>query len=380
MRIAFMIPTFHPVVGGAQNNCYHLARELAKKHDVSVYCSGNKDETETVENIKVFRCKVTASYSYYLTLYPSLKKILDQKFDIIHIHGFGFVQQDDVIKRIKRKYPNTKLVCTPHGPFMALKYNFFKTMLKKAYTKVVKKVVKEIDIIIKVNPYQDDWMMSEYDIPKSKIRLLPNGIPNETFERIDFATVDKVCKKYGLTNKFVLTYVGRIQKYKGLDQMIKLLPKMKKDVVFVIIGKDGGDQTRLQNLAKELKVEKRVIFTGFIEEEEKLSLLEKARIFIFPSEWEAFGIGTLEAMAKGAAIISTKTEGGKYLIGINNGRLFDYGDIDGLKKQLDKLIYNTKERIRIGAINIKKAKEFRWEEIVKELEQIYNKLHTELKK
>lgn len=382
MKIAFMIPTFYPVVGGAQNNCYHLARELAKKHDVSVYCSGDEDETEVVENINVFRCKVTACYSYYLTLYPSLSKILKEDFDIIHIHGLGFVQQDDVIKKIKKHHPKTKLVCTPHGPFMALKYGFIKTMIKKLYTRVVKKVVKELDVIIQVNPYQHIWMEKEYNIPNKKIKLLPNGITTtntNTFgipSKLPLYTekIQKIEEKYELKDKFVITYVGRIQKYKGLDQVIKAIPKLHKNITFVAIGKDAGDQQRLQNLAKELGVEKQVIFTGFINEEEKLGLLEISKIYVFPSEWEAFGIGTLEAMSKGCAIISTKTEGGKYLIGIDNGRLFDYGDIEGLKTQLEKLIYNEKERIRISTINVKKAEKFKWEEIVKELEEIYTNI------
>jgi len=371
MKIAFIIPTFYPKIGGAQNNCYYIARELTRKHNVSIFCSGKSESKEKIGNIKVYRCREVFRWKYYTAFYPSLKKVLEEKFDIIHIHGLGFIQQDLVIRQIKKYHPETKIVCTPHGPFMALKYGFAGRMFKRLYTPFVKKIVKNCDAVIQVNPFQYKWMEKEYGIPRDKIKLLPNGIPKSLFKQTDKKSKDRIEEKYNLKNKFVVSYVGRIQKYKGVEQVIKVLPKLKEDIVFVAIGKDAGDKRRLKEIAEKLGVEKKVLFTGFVNEKEKLELLELSKIFIFPSEWEAFGIVVLEAMAKGNAIISTKTEGGRYLIGKENGFLFSYGDVNELEGKLKNLILNKEKRERISRDNIEKVKKFRWEKIAGDLERMY---------
>jgi glycosyltransferase involved in cell wall biosynthesis len=373
MKIAFMIPTFYPETGGAQSNCLYLAKELAKKHDVSVFCSTkSEDEEETYEKIKIYRCKDIGGYRYYMRLFPTLKKILDYEFDIVHVHGFGFIQQDKIVRKISKKYPNTKLMCTPHGPFMAKKnYGIVGNSFKIVYEPFVRNTIKLYNVIIQVNPYQYKWMEKTYDVLPEKIRLIPNGIPKDSFDKLDKKYVDEISTKYNLDGKLVITYIGRIQDYKGLDQVIKVLPKLPENVIFVAIGKDSGQQEMLKDLAATLDVKDRVIFTGFVGEKEKRALLDISEIFVLPSEWEAFGIGIVEAMARQNAIVSSRSEGGLYLVGEDNGNLYNYKNIDDLEKSLSDLVNNKSKRYQLKRNNFKKAKLFIWEKIVKELDKLY---------
>lgn len=369
MKIGFLIRNFYPQTGGAENNCYYLARELAEKHKVHVFCSGERDSEEVIDKIRIHRCKRIFSIKYYLTFYPSLtKKLKKYNLDILHVHGLGFIQNDLAISKLN-KNKKIKIVCTPHGPFMALKdYNIFGKIFKKIYTKIVKKAIKRYDNFIQVNPFQYRWMKKEYNIPERKVRFLPNGIPKETFRKV------KKLEKYNLKNKFIITYLGRIQRYKGLEQVIKSLPEIKKvepGILFVAMGKDVGDKNRLKKLAKKLKVEENILFLGIVSEKKKLAFLDKSEIFIFPSEWEAFGIVMLEAMARKNAIISTRTEGGKYLIKEGNGFLFDYNNVKKLTSHLRKLVKSKRLRKEIQKNNYKKSKNFLWSKIALDLEKIY---------
>jgi len=380
MRIGFLITYFYPQTGGAENNCYYLAKELAKKHEVHVFCSGKEDSEEKISGIRVHRSKEIFRFRYYMGFYPGIiDKLLKYDLDVLHLHGFGFIQHDIAVKKIKQVKPNTKIVCTPHGPFMALdKYNPVASLLKKMYMPIIKKSLKQYDAIIEVNPYQDDWIVRDYGVAKNKIKFVPNGITNELFSKVNREEVKKVEKKYNLGGKFILSYLGRIQKYKGLDQVIRILPELKKinkDVLFIGIGKNADDLDRLNKLASELKVGDNVLFTGQVDEKEKLALLDLSEIFVFPSEWEAFGIGMLEAMARGNAAVSSKTEGGKYLIkdGVN-GFLFDYKNEKELFDKLKKIVENTKLREKMQKENVNKSKEFLWSKIVDKLEAVYNKL------
>ena len=92
-------------------------------------------------------------------------------------------------------------------------------------------------------------------------------------------------------------------------------------------------------------------------------------------KWEAFGISMLEAMAKGCTIVSTKTEGGKFLIEeAKNGFLFDYGNLDSLKTIFSKLLTDKKILTTISKNNLEKAKRFTWNKIAQDLEQKYKGL------
>jgi len=383
MKIGFLITYFYPKTGGAENNCYYLAKELAKKHEVHVFCSGEEDKDEVIDKINVHRSKEIFRIRYYLGYYPSIiKNILSYDLDILHVHGLGFPQHDRAVSKLKKIKPETKIVCTPHGPFMALKgYNLLAHLFKKLYTPFIVKSLKKYDRIIQVNPWQKEWMKQEYGISKNKIVFIPNGIDKNAFEKSNVNILIKLGNKYDLGKKIVISYLGRIQQYKGIDQIIEALVLLKKDypnIKFLAIGKDAGDRVRLEKLAKAGGVERDITFTGEVSEEEKYALLDLSEIFIFPSEWEAFGIAALEAMAKGNVIISTKTEGGRFLIKEGkNGFLFDFGNFNELAENIKKTFLDPKIKAKIQKNNIKKAKRFLWNNIAKQLEKEYRKVLKE---
>ncbi len=371
MRIGFITTYFYPVLGGAETNCFYLARELAKKHEVHVFTSttGAKEE-ETIENIHIHRSKTFFRFGYYAALYPSLmKNLLRYQLEIVHVHSFGFLWHDICLLIKKLQSPKTKFVITPHGPFMALNnYRSWKRILKFAVNVLEYFPNKMYDRVIEVNPAQRKWL-PKYGFKKENIIFIPNGIPQE------------FTKKKGrlnlLSGRVVVSYVGRVQRYKGLDQVISVLPeliKIEPKLLFVMAG-HPEEMDGLVRLAKEKGVGEHVLFLGKIPEREKEELLESSRIFVFPSKWEAFGIVVLEAMAKGVPIVSTKTEGGKFLIEEGkNGFLFDYGDHAVLRNILIRLLTDKKIRKEISEKNRQKAKRFVWEKIAQDLEEEYRRI------
>ncbi|MBS3140767.1 glycosyltransferase family 4 protein [Candidatus Woesearchaeota archaeon] len=365
MKIAYLIEYFEPFSRGAENNCYYLAKELAKKHDVQVYTSDRKDgkiasSYEVIDNIKVHRFKPFLRFRYYLSITPGLIKILKEDYDIVHVHSFGFIWHDFIVFLLKLR--GTKVVNTPHGPFMALpSYNIFQRVFRGIIRFFEFFINKLYDIVIQVNPEQYKWMTKE-GVNLEKIKFIPNGISEENFKEIKQ-------NKYK-SNKKIISYVGGLQKYKGIEQIIKILPDFK-DVKFICVG-EGEDRKRLEKIAKDLKVD--VVFTGRISDNEKLQVLDASDVFILPSEWEAFGIVILEAMVRGNAIISTKTEGGLFLISKENGFLYDFGNLKQLKEKLEVLLKDKKLLEKIKKNNLKKAKEFLWKDIAKDLEKVYKEL------
>ena len=370
MKIGFLSTYFCPVTGGAENNCFYLAKELAKHNEVHVFTSDRKSgeifkKEETIHNVQIHRFKTFFRYRYYLALYPGIiNAIRKEDLDVLHVHSLGFFQHDLAIL-VKKLNKKTKLVITPHGPFMALdNYGLHERILRKAAIILEYPFNKLYNAVIQVNPYQHTWL-TELGFSYNKIHTITNGIPKETFSKVPGINKYK--------GKFIITYLGRIQEYKGLDQIIQILPDFP-NIVFIAMGNDAGDKKRLESLAKQLEVESQVIFPGKVSEKEKLQYLDASEIFILPSKWEAFGIGIVEAMARGKAVISTETEGGKYLVHRENGFTYEFGNVKQLKEKLSILIKNNKLRKQMQLANKKKAQEFLWDKIAKQTEDLYKKL------
>ncbi|MAG47690.1 hypothetical protein CL617_03715 [archaeon] len=372
MKIGFLIENFYPTTGGAENNCFYLAKELSKNHEIHIYTSKpeNTKSYEIINNLHIHRYKTLFKYKYYLSFTPGLIKVINTDLDILHIHSLGFPYHDLIILLLKLFNKNVKLVNTPHGPFMALTiYPLHLKLIKNITERLEKPINNLYDKVIQVNPYQYQWMTT-LGIKKNKIEFIPNGIEEDSFNKIN----EKLDLEKQLKNKTVISYIGRIDKYKGLDQIIKLLPKFK-DLIFIAIGQDVGDKKRLENLSTNLKVQNQIIFTGKVSEEEKLRILQISNLFILPSDWEAFGIVMLEAMAQENIIISTTTEGGKFLIKENeNGFLYDFNNLTQLESILNKILKNKKQQEIIIKNNLKKSKEFLWKNISKDLEKLYQSL------
>lgn len=378
MKIGFLLSSFYPNTGGREVLTLNFAKELARRgHEVHVFTTqfkGMKRE-ETAFGIHIHRTRTWLRYRYYLEFNPGwIWNSLKYKLDIFQVQSFGFIMAD-IAAVLKRTFSRAVVMNSPMGPFMALeKYSWWQSILKKFYLALEWPVNRMYAKVIAINPEQWRWMV-KCGVRKSDIVFIPPTVTQELFAKVDSSSFQK---KYGLHGKLVISYIGRIQKYKGLDQVIAVLPSIiakHKNVVFLAMGKDANDMERLKRMAAELKVEENVVFTGPVTEDEKLQGLDLSQIFVFPSEWEAFGIVLVEAMARGNALVSTKTEGGKYLVkeGVN-GYLYDYKDTKALEKYILKLLDDEKERKVIISNNIKKARQFTVEKVTDELEKLYESL------
>lgn len=369
-KVSVLIPFFHPQKGGAENTALAFSKRLVSdNYEVNVFTSLNKKlpAEEVYEGINIYRFKKLIAGNYSIFYPGMLGKFLRLKADYIHVHGFGFFWQDFCLI-IKKLFSKNKpvIINSPYGPFMSLgNYGFLGNLIKVLGTFFMKFYLNWLyDFVTESNPTQVSWITKTYGIDPKKVKYLGNGIDKEMFLELKTKQVES---KYKLNKKIVLSYIGRFNKYKGVDQVIKVLPelvKKYKDIIFLIIGRDVTEKKVYESLITENKLQKYVKIIDYPTDEIKDQLLQRSDIFILPSEWEAFGIVIVEAMAKGNAIISTKTEGGNFLIKKDeNGYLFDFGDLETLK---EKLIWLLKSKVRIEKIkknNYKKAHEFLWDEL-----------------
>lgn len=370
INITYIAPRFRPFKGGGEENLYHMASRMALEgHNVKVFTTAIKfrDEVlpyrEEIDGIKVIR-NWGANSQLYAGFYPSLlPMIIRDKTSVIHSSGIGFFWREFCLiikKLVSRK---TKFIVTPHGPFMALNdKKGIRGLAKKYGTIILRLYIGWLyDKFIAITPTQHEWMTKEYNIKKEKIVVLPNGISKDFIES---ETVE-----HKSDDKIVITFVGRMEWYKGIQNVIKALGNIKKDFgnfEFVVMGRAGKYAQTLKEIAFQNNLEKQVrfIFSPTDAERDKI-LYEESQITILPSKWEGTGISLIEGMGKGNAIISTNQNDALSMI-IKpdlSGYSYDFANNLDLQKILLKLFtdYNLRQKIR--AHNLEFAKTFTWESI-----------------
>jgi glycosyltransferase involved in cell wall biosynthesis len=141
------------------------------------------------------------------------------------------------------------------------------------------------DLVETVSAQNIEPMVRSYGVAREKIFVTGNGIEIEKYE-------------YSADKQQLIVVLGRLVSYKRVDKAIEIFKKVKEripDVKLAIIG-DGPDKRRLLTLAGDRDIK----FMGFVSEEEKLRMLQRAKILLTCSEFEGFGIVPIEAFACGA--------------------------------------------------------------------------------
>jgi glycosyltransferase involved in cell wall biosynthesis len=147
-----------------------------------------------------------------------------------------------------------------------------------------------------------------------------------------YGGTEKIKEKYSLPDRPFLLYVGRLDPEKRIEDVLRAVALVvwEKDFCFLIVGK-GIRKPALERLAGELRISDRVIFTGFVPEEDLPYLYKLSRCFIIASIAELLSLGTLQAMASGLPVIAANAGALPELVHDKlNGYLFDPGDIDAM--------------------------------------------------
>ncbi|AFY54933.1 glycosyltransferase [Rivularia sp. PCC 7116] len=162
-----------------------------------------------------------------------------------------------------------------------------------------------------VSRYTREIASSANSLNTSKIKILPCAVNGDRFT--PGAKPENLLEHYGLKQAKVLMSVTRLWSgdiYKGVDVTIRALSQIQTvfpEVKYLVIGR-GDDKPRLMQLAKDLGVEDKVVFAGFVPTEELVEHYRLADAYIMPSQ-EGFGIVYLEAMACGVPVLSGDDDG-----------------------------------------------------------------------
>ena len=300
LKIGIFMDSYYPAIDGVVLVIDNLCKELSKTNDVVLVVPyTNTIDEDKNKPYKIIRIKsIDVPFSDYRLGIPSLKhskeykKLLDEKFDIIHIHSPFTIGKlgTDLAKDL-----NIPSVCTMHTRF---DFEIRKVTKNETINKlIIKKIIKTFNKCyagIAINSKMIK-VFKDYGYKKTP-RIIYNGTDLKPLD--DLSLVTSLKKKYNLTDEKILLFVGRITSVKNIFfilDSIKLLKEDNYNFKMFYVG-TGSDFKKLESKVKEYNLEDRVILTGEIKDRKELSAYYKmADLFLFPSLFDASSLVQIEA-------------------------------------------------------------------------------------
>lgn len=212
--------------------------------------------------------------------------------------------------------------------------------------------IKKAKEIMAISQATRDDIVRFYQVPSGKITVTYPGLNSEQFNpKISQLRTNRVRKKYKINKDYIL-FLSTLKPNKNIEGLIEAFAQIKDNLPgtdLVISGKKGWLFEKIFAQVNQLKIKDRVIFTGFVEEKEVAPLLSGAKVFVFPSFWEGFGIPVLEAMACGTPVVASKVGSLPEIVG-QAGVLVDPAKPEDISRGILEAIAKTESLSKLGIL------------------------------
>ena len=382
MKIAHVVSTFPPHIGGMGMVTYEEAQRLQKRgHEVTVFTLQYPHTTyHTID--QSFPFNIVRLSPWFRAgdggLTPQLFARL-KNFDIIHLH-YPFYGGAEWVWRAARWYKKPYVV-TYHMD--ADPTGSIKKALQTLYDRWwALKILCGARVLIGVG--RQHFLSTKFGkklLEQRKCVEIKLGIDTEIFKTLTVFP-QNFSLPSGIQNKKIILFVGNLITLKRLEILIeafKTISFTESEAVVVIVG-DGSERSRYEKLTHELGLSEKIFFVGVCSDKQILSAYyNSATVVVVPSEQESFSLVTSEAMACGKVVIGSsipvlqeRIQDGQ------NGFLFQEGNAEDLERVLMRVLQlSADEQQRIGEYAQKKIiKNYSWEKHVDELEEVYNSVRN----
>jgi glycosyltransferase involved in cell wall biosynthesis len=224
-----------------------------------------------------------------------------------------------------------------------------------------------------------------FNIPPGRIEVVYNAIDERLLHgHASPADRQLMVERYQVTYPFLL-YAGRISPHKNVVRMIEafsaLKTELEKDHLFpdlklIIIGDDVSGNPDLRRTVIRSGVQNDVRFLGFVPIEVLRTFYDSAKIFVFPSLYEGFGLPPLEAMAHGTPVVTSNLSSLPEVVG-NAAVLVHPENVFEIMRALHRVLLDQPLREKMKERSYRQAAKFSWEKSVRRIREVYQEvLHS----
>ena len=243
--------------------------------------------------------------------------------------------------------------------------------------------IRQANLIATVSEYSKRQIVEYFKLPESRLRVISEAarplfkvLPADDAFR---SALDRYGLKEG--EKFLLA-VGGISPHKNLAALIDAFEKIcavqTSEIKLVLVGDYKDDPffsayPALKKQVAERGLEGKVVFTGFIPDDDLAFLYNAAALLVFPSLEEGFGLPAIEAMSCGTPVAASRTGSLPEVLG-EAGRFFNPRDVDDMARVIQNILGDEATRTAMRESGLTRARQFRWQKAATETLDIFNEL------
>ena len=215
-----------------------------------------------------------------------------------------------------------------------------------------------------------------FRVPERKIAVIYNAIDERFAEIPTPQEIERVRERYQLNDPYVL-YAGNIKPHKNLERLIEAFYALRRrgfeQVKLLIIGDEISKYATLRRAVHRHKLHKHVRFFGFVPDQTLAILYRLAKVFVFPSLYEGFGLPPLEAMASGTPVITSNVSSLPEVVG-DAALLIDPYEPDALADAMARVLTDSTLQEDLRRKGFARVREFSWERSVRRVREIYGEV------
>ncbi len=350
-------------IGGMQQHAENISKFLKKNFQITVLTTRHPDNKnqENEKNLNIIYLKNTKPGKYYGGWWKESGKemarlLKNEKYDIILSESVSAYSFFKCKNNIDRSIP---VITFCHGTFpkeinttLKKKWNF------KLPVSILYKLYNDLFIdryfyprlfgTISTSKEIHSYFSKKY--PENKSFIVYNGI-----DTVKYAPAEKdevLLNKYGLnSSEIILLSVGRLEKEKGVDDILEIFPSIQEkysNLKFIWVG-GGTYEKRVRGKINKMGLERSVLLLEKMDQDRLSKIYNIADVFVFPSRCdEGLPLVVLEALSSGLPVISSKSHGIEEIIEDGkDGFLFPAGNHSALKEKIFQMIMSSERLIEM---------------------------------
>lgn len=333
------------------------------KDDYAISWKNRFQQLEIVTPPAVFNKATSSLWRSFLLAQQAKKDKIDLYHGLSHELPMG-------IK--KTKIPS---VVTIHDLIYLRFPEYFPWIDRQVYDRKFRYASQEADMVIAICQQTKNDLIHYFQVPEEKIKIVYQSCHPNFYQRYELKEAEKVLDKWNIPEHYIL-YVGALEPRKNALTLVKAFARLKDQIPhdLVLIGSQDKEYVKkIQRAIVDGGILERVHFPGYVSNEEMPMIYQSAGAFVYPAEFEGWGIPVVEALFSEVPVITSRTSclpesSGPYSIHI------DPHNVEELATELEKCLYDEDLRklmIHQGRLH---AEQFHWKKTSRTLMEAYQTL------
>lgn len=355
---------------GIGNYIRHLLKyifKLDKENNYVIFLLPEEYDNFELPNERIRKIKVSAKWYGWKEQFLFPIELYKENLDLMHFTHFN-----SPVLYFK------KSIVTIHDvtPYFFPGHKMKSVIRKIGFRTVFFSSVKKASKVIAVSKNTKIDIVKHFKIKKNKIDVIYEGADGQFKVINNNQKITEIKKKYNITKPFIF-YTGVWRNHKNLVGLVKafgiLKNKYKLNYQLVLGGKEDPYYPEVRKTWEKLKLEKEIIRTGFIKQEELSLFYNAAEIFVIPSFYEGFGLIGLEAMSCGTPVVSSDKTSLPEVLG-DAAIYFNPNNPEEMAEKMKLVLTDKKLYNELREKGFKQVEKYSWERMGGETIEIYDNI------